>query len=244
MTGAVAHLIAGFVGLAGALGGLSAVAYYVGWREETAYYRRLGCSWFVSMLSASNFIQVSVPLLLSICTGVLLTLERISGGRSSQKEPHVMNWIGTAALVGTLILEFDVQKYIGTRATYIVGIVSIVGLGVAAGWLVVDLINRLAQSELKWQAQHLWIVYLLTFYVLWTLPDSIGRLRADGDSDPSRTSLAQISIPQQASNEKWRIVSAVDKEFLVMSTSTDGKTLDFRLIEAKDATSILDNRTR
>jgi hypothetical protein len=244
MTGAAVHVVGGFVGLAGAIGGLSAIAYYFGWREQTAYYTALGCPWFVSMLSTSDFIQVSAPTLFSICVGAFLMFERLLMGSTTPRSlSRVAKWAGTIGFFGVTTLDFEIQKYVGTTAAHIIAITSLILLLCAAAWLIGDLISRLAQTELRWEAQHIWIVYLLIFYGLWTLPDSQGRMRANDDSDLRGTRLAQISIPQQISTETWRVVSAVDKQLLVMSLSMDGMNRHFRMIEAKDAASISDNRT-
>jgi hypothetical protein len=52
-----------------ALVSLSALGYFIGWREASAYYAALGPPWAVSMLPPFALLQLSAPIILAILMG-------------------------------------------------------------------------------------------------------------------------------------------------------------------------------
>ena len=71
--------------LTGTIAGISAVAYFVGWRQNRAYYSELGCTWFMSLLPASDTIQTAIPVFWILAVTSFLQFELFLKGKATPK---------------------------------------------------------------------------------------------------------------------------------------------------------------
>jgi hypothetical protein len=68
-----------------ALVSLSALGYYIGWREASAYYGALGAPWAVSMLPSFTLLELSSDIALFIGISAYVGFNNLATGHVSAK---------------------------------------------------------------------------------------------------------------------------------------------------------------
>ena len=68
-----------------ALVSLSALGYYIGWREASAYYAALGAPWAVSMLPSVALLQLSADIALFIGLSAFFGFNNLATGHVTAK---------------------------------------------------------------------------------------------------------------------------------------------------------------
>ncbi|HBB2682975.1 TPA: hypothetical protein J9677_002357, partial [Escherichia coli] len=64
--------------LAGLIVGFTALAYIIGWKEASAYYSELGAPWVTSLLTPTQVMQTSIPLISTIAVVTLISVAELA----------------------------------------------------------------------------------------------------------------------------------------------------------------------
>ena len=232
---AAATLLGGLARLAGVIAGLSAVAYYIGWREERAYYENLGCQWFLQLVPTTSLVQVAIPAIFSTAIFAFLAFESLVQGRATSR--GLSRWFNWLALIGLIAPLLPLERVLGAKLMGLISVAAAALLSAAAGVLIGLLVARLAESQQQWKAEHLNLLYLLVFLGLWTIPENHGSERATQDGDPVTSRLSVASVRDDPGDE-WRLVAALEKQLLLVQLTPRSQDRRFRLVDSADVLGI------
>lgn len=231
----VLRLLPQFVGI---LVSVSAVAYFAGLREATAYFSYLGASWAVSLLSSTDIVQRSIPLIYPIAVTIFLVVVGLLDTSATSSGLRRLSLAIGIACVIALFVPLISEPWISPLAAHVSSYIAGVLWAVLAGLGVGQLIARRKEGDTHWQAYHLWMVYLVILYGLWMAPDQMGRSRAELDAHARESLLPRVTSSQLPDTEIWRLVGPLGNQMLVMRPSDEPKHRVFRIVENSDLSEI------
>jgi hypothetical protein len=220
--------------LTGAIAGISAVAYFIGFRENQAYFRELGCTWYISLLAASDVIQTAIPALWGLALTGFIQFDLFLRGKASAKYFAKTAFVCSVLGTGLSILPDLLSHYLQPLAIHVIAVVANSFILWAAGTFVAEFLARFVESGRSWRAEHLTLVYLIVMFAAWYAPDQSGRARADADSDPTYTKLPEVKLTEVKTGERWYLVHVIENRFLVGTFGAKPADRHFRVVEAKD----------
>lgn len=224
--------------IAGAVVGLSALAYLAGWREASAYYSKLGAPWVLSILSTAQIMQQSIELISVVAIfsflSVLKLLNKASSADSFRHWSIYMMGGATLLYGGGLALK----QWLGPGAAYVCSILAGIMWAISAGLTVGELIGRLTETNLRWESRHLWLVYFAVWCGLFVAPDYMGRAQAEIDSNPKLSKLPVVNSSVLPSAGQWRLVSTFSGQALLSQLAEKKEDRRFRIIAITDISEI------
>ncbi|MGA7823267.1 MAG: hypothetical protein WCA14_03685 [Steroidobacteraceae bacterium] len=179
--------------------------------------------------------QIAIPAMFNIAVVAYLVFELLVGGRTTWRSLN--RWAMALALIGFLAALPLLALLIGAGPARFLADLGALFLGSAAGVLVGVLVARLAESQHEWRAEHLSVLYLIVLLGLWTVPDEDGSRRAEQDGDPVASQLSVATVRDDPGAE-WRVVAALDKQFLIVLLTPHSDDRRFRLIDSADVLGI------
>lgn len=217
--------------LAGALIGLSAIAYFVGYRIESHYLSEAGASWALGLLSPSELIQEGQGVIVAITIFAVSSVMALMNDETTADRLRRKDLILTAIAVMLIIASVITSKYLGNRSLDY-GLALVAGLvwASAAGFTVGELIARLNASNHSWEGYHVNLLFFAYISALATAPYFIGANRAKLDFDPSTTSLPLATVGG-TTQEEWRVVRTIGENYLLVALSEDPTRRKFRIEE-------------
>ena len=224
--------------IAGALVSLSALGFFIGWRETSSYFNALGAPWAASDLPASMLLQSSSSLVVTLAVSTYIAVSYLANGHASSRG---LGW----ATVTCLALAFALYlltlfESLGLVARTIYNLATCAGFlfAVAAGITLAELIARYRDSDSQFHPPHLWLVYWMLSLGLLQAPDKLGQARAAYHLDVKSEGLPVALPPGASSTETWKLVYMSDGRALLMLPSAQRDKTIFRLIEAKELLSV------
>jgi len=189
---------------------LSVLGYFIGWGKASAYYEFLGAPWAISMLPLISDIPVN---------GLAL----ISGG---------------ILIIACALLFVPIGLLPAGMAGMAYAAASVGGhlIGVAASLAMVELMGRLKLANWSFKKTHSYLIYIAVVFGLIWAPRQLGRVLAEYDLTP--TALPAVELPGSPPDVKWRLVHIADGRALLISPAKERQNSAFRVIEAKDLSSI------
>ena len=188
----VASLLPKFAGIAMALSGL---AYYVGWREASAYYAELGAPWAASIVPSIRLIQQSAGLIGTMAILAMLSVVWIS--RKDTSAVGLRRWSIVFLVISALLFvpSLFVTSFVTPTVAYLCSVLAAVCLVASAGLTIGELIAQLAENDQKWNHYHLMLIFFVILFGVFQAPDRLGRARAqlDGDFTNSKLPIAQTA---------------------------------------------------
>ena len=218
MFGVVPHL-------AGAVMGIVAIGYFVGWKTASAYYDAFGAEWVTSLLSPSELLQRSYTVLSGIITGLLGTMLYAVDGTWKKK------WIEGADIVtsvlGVLLLcvAFGLDGCVRPTKAVPVAMAASFLLSSSISFSVAVHAYAIRDKDRKIGARSLRIVYLLWCFAAYQIPMLSGKPQGQLAADPETSSLPVVSV----GGETWRLLLA-RPERLVLARLEKGKRPVIRFV--------------
>jgi len=230
------HIFGVFSQLVAGMIGLSALGYFIGWREASAYYSKLGAPWILNMLPPTYFLQNSAQILVGIVTFSFSAFMLILVKNVTVK---TMSWVSVVLLISALFFSYlpSVQFFSFTmKQQYLMeSIVGILFLA-AAGVLLGEIIGGIVIGGGKWKTSDLISMNLLFAIGVLFSPNIMGSTKAVHDMDLILSPLPIVTLAD--SNTKWRLVQVVDGNAILMEFLTKESKRQFRVVEAKEIKSI------
>jgi hypothetical protein len=168
-----------------ALISLSALGYFIGWREATGYYNALGAPWAVSMLPPFVLLQLSSTVAVLIGISGFLGFTQVATGSMSVstlgKVSRIIIWVGMAAIFAKALL---LDTLLPAVVTYYAALVVAWAYGAAAGLIIGELLGRLKLSDWgEMKPTHLGSVSMGIVIGLFMVPHYLGQAHAAYDLD-------------------------------------------------------------
>lgn len=234
--GAMGRLVPQIAGIAIAL---SAVAYYAGWRDASAYFTELGAPWVVSAIPATAFLYSAAELVVVVLLAAFFSIHALATNSTTPKGLRRISlgvFITSALLVG--IARVPPNAWLSTSNAWSCAAVGGALFASGAGITLAELANSLSEHKLKWSASHAYLVYLAIFVGLYSAPAQIGSARARYHLGAASAALPSIKMPNAPASQSWYLVATMADKVLAMERSSAAQRPQFRVIAASDLLSI------
>lgn len=214
---------------------LSALGYFVGWREANSYYTALGAAWAGSAIQPLTLLQLSATTVISVAGASFFSLVLLLDDRVS---PKSLSWVCAALLVLAGLGLTTSQGLFGSispSGSYAFAAVSSTLCALAAGFTLTEFFGRVRRSTDKALASsHLWLVYWFVLPGLFWAPDRLGQARALRDAGASSSPLPLINASQGLRPGAWRLVHIAEDKALLMLPSDNLQERVFKIVETRD----------
>jgi hypothetical protein len=217
-----------------ALLSLSALGYFIGWRESQAYYTALGATWAATSVPPLVLLQLSATTIVAMAAAAFFSLVLVLDQSVSLRK---ISWFCAACLGVAAILLIASQGTLGDPSPSGAHVLASVGslfYALSAGATLSELIGHTRQSRQKLSSGHLWLVYWFVLPGLFWAPDRLGQARALRDAEPSSSSLPVVELDGSGSQDQWRLVQLFEDKALLMALADKAHNRRFRFVEAKD----------
>lgn len=224
--------------LAGALVGMSVLAYAAGWSEASAYFDAMGAPWAISLLSPAQIMEEAawlIIILAFVCYFSIIILLKDIG-----KPETISRWVDwITGLAATIFLISSIlEKYLGSTIPIVSSMLVAVMMAISAGLAIGELISRLSETSLKWDHRHLYLIYFIVFFGLWMSPGNMGRVRAKDEIDPGRCKLPKVTLAQSEFKYEWRLVKILSDKILLVRFEKDTKKNVFKVVSFSEINEI------
>lgn len=237
----VASLLPQFAGIAMALSGL---AYYVGWRESSAYYAELGAPWAASIVPSIRLIQQSAGLIGTMAILAMLSVVWIS--RKEVSAVGLRRWSIALLVISALLFvpSLFLTGWVTPTASYIYSVLAALCLVVSAGLTIGELIALLAENNQKWNHYHLMLIFFIILFGIYQAPDHLGRARAQLDGDLLNSKLPIVQTATQEITNSERLVFVTEGAALLVELAGKREDRTFRIVAASEIKRIRTPRTK
>ena len=228
--------------VAGVLVGLSALAYYVGYRIESNYLSEAGASWVLGLLSTSELVREGQVVILAV--GVTLFISVINlfeKDGSAEKLRHndvVLSVISMALLAAAY---FSSMYWGNHKLESMLSILAGTLMAAAAGFTIGELIGRLDESGRSWSGYHLYLLWFFYFSAIAMAPYFIGTNRAKLDLEPKVSSLPVATISGEGVG-KWHLMRTIGDNYLLVTLVEKPASREFRLVPISPIVVIASNK--
>jgi hypothetical protein len=215
---------------------ISALGYFAGWKEATAYYSALGAPWAISMLAPQSLLQLSATTIIAVVLSAFLSLQILIDSKASLRR---IDWFCGLVLLLSAICILGAQGQLGnisSNGAYALASVGATLCAVAAGVTLTQLHFTLQRQPegTKLQSGHLWLVYWFVLPALFIAPDRLGNARARLDSDVALSRLPNVTLPQNVSQHRdWRFIHLSGDKALLLRWDAATKRSS-KIVDAKD----------
>jgi len=196
----------------GAILGIVAIGYFVGWKTASSYYAAFGAEWVTSLLSPSELLQRSYSALSGIVSGVLVTMLYTVKGSWSKKSIQWADLITSVLAVILVTVSLGLTGHIGlVRAAYFSMAASFV-LPFSLSFSLAQHAFSIRDREGRTGSRTLEFGYFLWLFAALQLPmvsgQPLGELAADAET--SRLPLVTVA------GESWRLLLAHEDRLVVV----------------------------
>jgi hypothetical protein len=217
-----------------ALLSLSALGYFVGWREANAYYTALGATWAATSVSPLALLQLSASTIVTVAAATFFSLTLVLDQKVSLRK---LSWFCAACLAIASILLSASQGLFGDAPPSGAHVLASVGaqfFAISAGVTLSELVGHARQSSQRISSGHLWLIYWFVLPGLFWAPDRLGEARALRDAEPLSSPLPVVELDTSLPPADWRMVQLVGDKALLMMLADKAHNRRFRLVEVKD----------
>lgn len=224
----VANLI---VKMAGAVVALSALAYYVGYKIETAYFSTAGASWVIGLMTPTELTQAGQSVIILVGSSLFSSLILLMSKSITAKNFRRLDIVLQITAVIFLLAVVISSKYWGNqRISYTLSFAAGILFALGAGFTIGELVARLGEKGLTWSGYHLKLIFFVYMSALIVTPQILGNSKANLDFSSEATSLPIAKISGELPGD-WRLVRIVGGKYLLVSLSTDPALRRFKLVE-------------
>jgi hypothetical protein len=230
------HIAKSLPQIAAAVVTLSGLAYFIGWREASAYYLTLGAPWAASGLTASMLLQSSSGLVVLIGISAFLAICLLAEGHATARG---LGWTCAGALMVAALLFLPAAikvSWASSQVSYGLATAAAFLFAVAAGLTLAELVARYRDSSFR--TSHLWLIYWVVCYGILNAPSFLGQAKAAYRLDPTCTALPPVSVPGAIPTANWRLVYIADGKALLIWPAKEREKALFRVVEVKEILSI------
>lgn len=218
--------------------GITAIAYFCGWREASAYYSTLGAPWMISNLPSFAFLSLSGPMMITIAVAAFLSMEQVAflGGTGKGVGRVALGFVLLGILTPQAAVIF--AERFTDQGIWTVHKISAYLTYFSAGLFVGQAVAEMRNSGLKWSRSVINPIYFLVYYGLFQAPTTLGNAHAHYDLLPSSAELSVVPMRDDTGSPSWRLVNVIGANALLLKPSIvkDGHIL--RIIETKDIPAI------
>lgn len=204
--------------IGGAVIGLVAIGYFIGWRTAENYYSAFGAGWVVSLLSPIELLQRSYTPLSGLIFGILLAVVNTVNGSWTKKGIRIADTVTSSGAVTLLGIALLGHTYIGVIWAGLAASIASLLFSLCIGFSIALHAFALRDQEQQWSGSQIWLIYFLWMVAATQLPlaagESSGHLAADPEK--SRLPIARLG------SEDWRLLLARSDRFVLTKLSKDG----------------------
>lgn len=226
--------------LAGILVGLSAIAYFVGYRIQNHYLTEAGAKWALGLLSPAEFIQEGQGVIIPIIFFAVSSVMALMNGETTADKLNRNDRIFSGIAIVLMLASFITSRCLDNRSLdYNLALIAGLTVSIAAGYTIGELIARLNLSEQNWHVNHLSLILFFYISAIFVGPYFIGTNRAKLDFYPATSALSFVTITN--SEEEWRLVRTIGDKYLLVILSDEADKRKFRVVEAASDSIIKSN---
>ncbi|MCU8030897.1 hypothetical protein L5M51_14180 [Shewanella sp. SM73] len=217
-----------------ALFSLSALGYFVGWREANSYYTALGAAWAAASVSPLALLQLSASTIVTVAAAAFFSLILVLDHKVSLRK---LSWFCAACLGIAGILLAASQGLFGYAPPSGAHILASVGsqfFAISAGVTLSELIGHIRQSSQPISSGHLWLIYWFVLPGLFWAPDRLGEARAIRDAEPLSSPLPVVELDSSLQPSDWLLVQLVGDKAILMMLADEAHNRRFRMVEVQD----------
>lgn len=220
------HLGSGFFGY-------TAIATFVSWQQSFTYYNELGAPWFLNAFSTTRLLMESALLLTALLVFGIAAMAIVR-----EKEMQARQIVGLCigfgiAGLAVALIGFIGSDFFGLVAVYYLAQVAIVMLGIATAFVVAGVVTGALERGPRPAKIRLWALGIVVALGLWRAPALSGRARAARDAHPTLSALP-LAVGPAPADTGWRLVSILDRKFLLMKPAARREDRLFRVTENFD----------
>lgn len=205
------------------------IAYCLGWNEARGYYSYLGCPWFVRLIPAGDLVTTALLDVLLIAAVAFPVFGILAEGRATVRSITLWEFgVGVPALIASEALSL-VGNHLNWSLERWLMLAVVVLFSVTTGILIGELIARHAESQQRWTSKHYGVIALIVIIGLFQGPQNLGSIRARKDGDLLHSTLPVVTL-NDGSSGRWRLVTALQRQVLIMKFGGNAKKRAFRLV--------------
>ncbi|MBP6521076.1 hypothetical protein [Shewanella sp.] len=213
---------------------LSALGYFVGWREANSYYTALGAAWAAASVSPLALLQLSANTIVTVAAAaffsLILVLEKKVSLRNLSR--FCAACLGIAGIF--LAASQGLFGYAPPSRAHILASVGSLFFAISAGVTLSELIGHIRQSSQPISSGHLWLIYWFVLPGMFWAPDRLGEARALRDAEPLSSPLPVVEPDASLQPSDWRLVQLVGDKAILMMLTDEAQNRRFRMVEVKD----------
>ena len=217
---------------------LSAIGYFVGWKETKAYYISIGANWAAASVPPLALLQQSANTIMAIAFGAFYSLVLLNDNRVTTRK---LSWVCAIFLMISSVCLIASQGTFGqlqSPAAYTFATVGSLLCAVAAGITVAELYGHTKATQAPLSSGNLWLVYWIVLPGLFWAPERLGQAQSLRDMDIIHSTLPFVAVDAIEPASTWRLVQLLqDKALLVRLDAKEGQR-QFKVVEVKDIQSI------
>jgi hypothetical protein len=201
--------------IGGAISGFVAISYLIGLAYVKTYFATLGASWVVDLLSYAQIAKTGSPVATLVAFMAFTAL--VDHARTGADPKSIETWARYSALVGIVPagISFLPKSVVSPQIASICMLAMGFFLTVSAGYTLAELIARFRQSNYKWTAHHLQLVFIIQVILLSSAPTIYGYSKAKLDMEGE--SLPTVEGAGLETGGPWRLVRSLDSGLLVVA---------------------------
>ncbi len=217
---------------------LSALGYFVGWKETQAYYTSIGASWATASVPPLILLQQSANTIVAIIFGAFYSLVLLNDNKITTRK---LSWACAIFLLASSVCLIASQGTFGqlqSTDAYTFATIGSMLCAVAAGMTVAELYGNTKAIQASLSSGHLWLIYWIVLPGLFWAPERLGQAQSLRDMDLTNSPLPFVAVESTQPASAWRLVQLLqDKALLVKLDAKEGQR-QFRVVEVKDIQSI------
>ena len=213
---------------------LSALGYFVGWRETQTYFTSIGASWAATSVPPLTLLQHSANTIVAIVFAAFYSLVLLSDNKISARK---LSWACALCLLVSSTCLLASQGTFGQLASTAVYTFASVGstlCAVAAGITPAELYGHSRASQTSISSGYLWLVYWVVLPGLFWAPDRLGQAQSLRDMDVIHSPLPIVSVDSTQFGGTWRLVQLLQDKALLVQLDAKEASRRFKIVEAKD----------
>lgn len=217
---------------------LSALGYFVGWKETNAYYTSIGANWAAASVPPLALLQQSANTIIAIAFGAFYSLVLLNDKQITTRK---LSWACATFLMISSVCLIASQGTFGqlpSPGAYTFATVGSLLCAVAAGITVAELYGHTKAIQALLSSGHLWLVYWIVLPGLFWAPERLGQAQSLRDMDVTHSPLPFVAVDSIDPASAWRLVQLLQDKALLVRLDAKDSQRQFRVVEIKDIRSI------
>lgn len=217
---------------------LSAIGYFVGWKETKAYYTSIGASWAAASVPSLTLLQQSANTIIAIAFGAFYSLMLLNDNKITTRK---LSWIcATFLLISSVCLLVSQGTFgqLPSPGPYTLASIGSLLCAVAAGITVAELYGHTKAIQAPLSSGHLWLVYWIVLPGLFWAPERLGQAKSLRDMNVTHSPLPFVAVDSIQPANAWRLVELLQDKALLVRLDAKENQRQFRVVEVKDIQSI------